>query len=161
MRVIYPGSFDPLTNGHLDIIQRCTERFDSVIIAVLNNTKKASVFTVEERIELIKEAVKDYDNVEIDSFSGLLTEYAKKKKCTTIIRGLRAVSDFEYEMQLALVNRKTYPDLETLFLVSSTGVSFLSSSIVKEVAAFNGEISCFVPVNVEMALKEKFKGGSR
>lgn len=161
MRVIYPGSFDPVTNGHLDIIHRCSDRFDKVIISVLNNTKKKSVFTVEERIHLLKESTKDLKNIEIDSFTGLLTEYSKKKGCSTIIRGLRAVSDFEYEMQLALINRKTYPELETLFMVSSTGVSFLSSSLVKEIASFNGEISCFVPMVVEEALREKFKRGTR
>ncbi|MGM0395818.1 MAG: pantetheine-phosphate adenylyltransferase [Bacillota bacterium] len=160
MQVIYPGSFDPVTNGHLDIIRRCSDKFDKVIISVLNNTKKNSVFSVQERIELLEEATNNLTNIEIDSFTGLLTEYAKKKKCSTIIRGLRAVSDFEYEMQLALINRKTYPELETLFMVASTGVSFLSSSLVKEIASFNGEISCFVPKVVEKALKEKFKGGS-
>lgn len=161
MRVIYPGSFDPVTNGHLDIIHRCSDRFDQVIISVLNNTRKSSVFTVDERIKLLEESTKELHNIEIDSFTGLLTDYAKKKGCSTIIRGLRAVSDFEYEMQLALINRKTYPDLETLFMVSSTGVSFLSSSLVKEIASFNGEISCFVPEVVENALKEKFNRGAR
>ncbi len=161
MRVIYPGSFDPVTNGHLDIIQRCSDRFDQVIISVLNNTRKSSVFTVDERIKLLEESTKELHNIEIDSFTGLLTDYAKKKGCSTIIRGLRAVTDFEYEMQLALINRKTYPDLETLFMVSSTGVSFLSSSLVKEIASFNGEISCFVPEVVENALKEKFNRGAR
>ncbi|WP_422485173.1 pantetheine-phosphate adenylyltransferase [Gudongella sp. DL1XJH-153] len=161
MRVIYPGSFDPVTNGHLDIIQRCSDRFDQVIISVLDNKRKSSVFTVDERIKLLEESTKELHNIEIDSFTGLLTDYAKKKGCSTIIRGLRAVSDFEYEMQLALINRKTYPDLETLFMVSSTGVSFLSSSLVREIASFNGEISCFVPEVVEDALKEKFKGGAR
>lgn len=160
MRVIYPGSFDPVTNGHLDIIRRCSEKFDKVIISVLINTRKESVFNVQERIELLNEATEDLSNIEIDSFSGLLFEYAKQKKCSTIIRGLRAVSDYEYEMQLALVNRKLHPKLETLFMVASTEVSFLSSSLVKEIASFNGEVSCFVPKVVEEALKEKFKGGT-
>lgn len=159
MKVIYPGSFDPLTNGHLDIIKRCSEKFDEVVIAVLNNTKKQYVFSVTERMELIREATKDLKNIEVDYFQGLLTEYAKKKNCSNIIRGLRAVSDFEYEMQMALVNRKVYPSLETYFMVSSSKVSFLSSSIVKEIASLNGDISCFVPGVVEEALKEKFKGG--
>jgi len=159
MKVIYPGSFDPITYGHLDIIKRCSEKFDEVVIAVLNNTKKQSVFTVYERIELIKEATKDFDNIEVDHFQGLLTEYAKKKGCSNIIRGLRAVSDFEYEMQMALVNRKIYPSLETYFMVSSSKVSFLSSSIVKEIASLDGDISCFVPKIVEDALKGKYKGG--
>ncbi|MDY0234433.1 MAG: pantetheine-phosphate adenylyltransferase [Gudongella sp.] len=159
MRVIYPGSFDPVTNGHLDIIKRCSDKFDEVIIAVLSNINKKSVFTMEERIYLLKETTKDLPNIQIDFFSGLLTEYAKKKKCSNIIRGLRAVSDFEFEMQLALVNRKTYNELETFFMVASSQVSFLSSTIVKEIAFYNGDISCFVPRVVENALKEKFKGG--
>lgn len=159
MKVIYPGTFDPVTNGHLDIIRRCSEKFDEVIIAVLANINKKSVFTVEERIELLKETTIDLPNIKIDSFSGLLTEYARKMNCSNIIRGLRAVSDFEYEMQLALVNRKTYSELETFFMVSSSEVSFLSSTIVKELASYNGEVSCFVPKIVESALKEKFKGG--
>lgn len=161
MKVIYPGSFDPVTNGHLDIITRCAEKFDEVIISVLSNNKKNSIFTVEERIELIKGSTKHLNNIQVDSFSGLLTEYAKSKECSTIVRGLRAVSDFEYEMQMALVNRKIYPKLETLFMVSSSKVSFLSSSVVKEIASFEGEISCFVPEVVEVALREKFKGGPR
>ena len=161
MNAIYPGSFDPVTNGHLDIIQRCSEKFDEVIIAVLFNINKKSVFTIEERIHLLEETTKDLPNIQIDSFSGLLTEYAREKNCSNIIRGLRAVSDFEYEMQLALVNRKIYSELETFFMVASTQVSFLSSTIVKEIASYNGEISCFVPKVVEKALKEKFKGGVR
>ncbi len=161
MKVIYPGSFDPVTNGHLDIIHRCSEKFDEVIIAVLFNINKKSVFTIEERIHLLEETTKDLPNIQLDSFSGLLTEYAREKNCSNIIRGLRAVSDFEYEMQLALVNRKIYSELETFFMVASTQVSFLSSTIVKEIASYNGEISCFVPKVVEKALKEKFKGGVR
>ena len=161
MNAIYPGSFDPVTNGHLDIIQRCSEKFDEVIMAVLFNINKKSVFTIEERIHLLEETTKDLPNIQLDSFSGLLTEYAREKNCSNIIRGLRAVSDFEYEMQLALVNRKIYSELETFFMVASTQVSFLSSTIVKEIASYNGEISCFVPKVVEKALKEKFKGGVR
>ncbi|MDX9917017.1 MAG: pantetheine-phosphate adenylyltransferase [Gudongella sp.] len=161
MRVIYPGSFDPITYGHLDIITRCSEKFDEVIIAVLNNNKKNSLFSVEERIELLEKATKHLPNVETDSFSGLLIDYASEKGCSTIVRGLRVVSDLEYEMQMALVNKKLYPDLETLFLVSSSEFSFLSSSLVREVAAFKGDVGCFVPKDVEIALKEKFKGGSK
>lgn len=161
MKVIYPGSFDPVTNGHLDIIKRCSDKFDEVNIAVLLNSNKKSVFTIEERLYLLEETTKDLPNIKIEFFSGLLTEYARKKNCSNIIRGLRAVSDFEYEMQLALVNRKIYSELETFFLVSSSDVSFLSSTIVKEIASYNGEISCFVPKIVEDALKEKFKGGVR
>ncbi len=161
MKVIYPGSFDPVTNGHLDIIRRCSEKFEEVIIAVLSNKSKKSVFTTEERIKLLEETTKDLPNIQIEYFSGLLIDYARKKKCSNIIRGLRAVSDFEYEMQLALANKKIYSELETFFMVASTEVSFLSSTIVKEIASYNGEISCFVPKVVEIALKEKFKGGHR
>ncbi|NLY47138.1 MAG: pantetheine-phosphate adenylyltransferase [Tissierella sp.] len=159
MKAIYPGSFDPVTYGHLDIIERCANKFDTVIIAVLNNIQKQSLFSVEERIALLKETTKDFPNVEIDTFSGLLTEYAKSKNCSTIIRGLRAVSDFEYEMQMALVNKKTYNDMETLFMVSNAEHVYLSSSIVKEVSYYGGEIACFVPKVVEDALTNKFKGG--
>ncbi|SHI04567.1 pantetheine-phosphate adenylyltransferase [Sporanaerobacter acetigenes] len=159
MIVIYPGSFDPVTNGHLDIIERCSKKFDKVIVAILNNSSKKTLFTVEERTELLKQAVKKYDNVEIDNFSGLLIDYAKERNVTTMVRGLRAVSDFEYEMQMALVNKKLYGDIETLFMVSSGEYAYLSSSIVKEVVMFGGDVSCLVPNVVEKALKEKLKGG--
>lgn len=159
MRVIYPGSFDPVTNGHLDIIERCSEKFEHVIVAILNNQSKNNIFTLEERIELLKKSTAHLDNVEIDSFSGLLSDYARGKNCPNIVRGLRAVSDFEYEMQMALVNKKLFPELETYFLVSNNKYSFLSSSIVKEIASFEGNVSCFVPKVVEDALKNKIKGG--
>lgn len=159
MKVIYPGSFDPVTYGHLDIIERAAKSFDTVIVAVLNNTSKKSLFTLEEKISLLKETTKDLPNVEIDYFSGLLSDYAKQKKCNNMIRGLRAISDFEYEMQMASVNKKINNDIETYFMVSSNQYAYLSSSIVKEVAVFGGSISCFVPKVVEKALKDKFKGG--
>lgn len=159
MKVIYPGSFDPVTYGHLDIIKRCSKKFDYMIIAVLNNTSKKSFFSVEERIRLLKETTKEFDNVEIDSFSGLLADYAKEKKCSTMIRGLRAVSDYEYEMQMALVNRKLDPDIETLFMVSSSEYVYLSSSIVKEIVIHDGNIDSFVPKVVEISLKNKIRGG--
>lgn len=157
MVVIYPGSFDPITYGHLDIIDRCSKKFDKVIVSVLNNKSKKHMFTIEERVELLEKALEDYDNVEVDTFSGLLVDYAKEKGCTTMVRGLRAVSDFEYEMQMALVNKKLEPDIETFFMVSRGKYAYLSSSIVKEVAIFGGDVSCFVPHNVEIALKEKIK----
>ena len=159
MKVIYPGSFDPLTNGHLDIIERCSKKFDRVIVAVLNNQSKKSIFTIEERMVLIRESIKEMKNVEIDTFSGLLIDYAKIKESTVIIRGLRAVSDFEYEMQMALANKTLYPDLETFFMVSSNKFSYLSSSIVREVGFLGGDISFFVPKVVEDAFKNKIKGG--
>lgn len=159
MNAIYPGSFDPVTYGHIDIIERAAKKLDYLIVAVLNNPAKKGIFSIEERIELLKEVTKHLPNVEIDYFTGLLSEYAVKKDCFTMIRGLRAVSDFEYEMQMALVNRKLNPKIETLFMVSDSKYAYLSSSIVKEVAKFQGNISCFVPKVVEDAMKEKFKGG--
>ncbi|WP_077367375.1 pantetheine-phosphate adenylyltransferase [Anaerosalibacter sp. Marseille-P3206] len=159
MPVIYPGSFDPVTNGHLDIIKRCSNKFDKVIVAVLNNTSKNVLFTIEERIKMLEMTVKEYDNVEVDTFSGLLIDYAKEKNVTTMVRGLRAVSDFEYEMQMALANRKLFSDIETLFMVSNSEYAYLSSSIVKEIASFNGDVSCLVPKVVNEALKQKLKGG--
>jgi|SRR5699024_5633245 len=158
MKVIYPGSFDPVTYGHLDIIERCAKKFDHVIIAVLNNVAKNAAFSIDERLWLLKETTKHLDNVEIDSFSGLLADYAKEKNCTTMIRGLRAVSDFEYEMQMALANRKINNDIETLFMVSNSDYVYLSSSIVREIAYHNGDISCFVPKVVEDTMKKKLKG---
>ncbi|OLS01723.1 pantetheine-phosphate adenylyltransferase [Tissierella creatinophila] len=159
MKVIYPGSFDPVTYGHLDIIERCSKKFDYVIIAVLNNVSKKEFFTIDERIKLLEETTKEFRNVEIDSFSGLLADYAKEKKCSTMIRGLRAVSDYEYEMQMALVNKKLDPDIETLFMVSRSEYVYLSSSIVKEIALNGGSIDCFVPKIIEKSLKNKIRGG--
>lgn len=159
MVVIYPGSFDPVTYGHIDIINRCSKKFDKVIVSVLNNNSKKNMFTVDERITLLKKALEEYDNVEVDSFNGLLIDYARKKNCSLIVRGLRAVSDFEYEMQMALVNKKLSKDIETIYMVARGEYSYLSSSIVKEVATFGGDISCFVPKVVEKAIKEKLNGG--
>ncbi|MBC8588619.1 pantetheine-phosphate adenylyltransferase [Paratissierella segnis] len=158
MNVIYPGSFDPITYGHLDIIKRCSSKFDKVIVGVLSNSSKKVIFTIDERVELIRKCTKELKNVEVDSFSGLLIDFAKQKNCPNIVRGLRAVSDFEYEMQMALVNRKLYPELETYFMVSGNQYSFLSSSIVKEIAMLNGNISCFVPKVVEEKLVNKIRG---
>lgn len=161
MQVIYPGSFDPVTYGHLDIIDRCAKKFDKVIVAILNNSSKKYFFSVEERMEMLKKTLEKYDNVEVDYFSGLLIEYAKKRNCSLIVRGLRAVSDYEYELQMAHVNNKLAENIETIFMVSRQEYSFLSSSIVKEVAMFGGDISCFVPKVVEKALKEKINGGQK
>lgn len=144
--VICPGSFDPVTLGHLDIISRASKMFDHVIVAVLRNSaKERSSFTVEERIELLQEATKDLGNIEVVSFDGLLAEYAKKRNVTTIVKGLRAVSDFEYEFQMALTNKMLNPDLETVFLTTSAQNMYLSSSMVKQVASLGGEIKGFVP----------------
>ena len=159
MKVLYPGSFDPVTYGHLDIINRCAKKFEEVTVAVLKNSSKEGIFSIEERLELLRETTKHLSNVNIDTFSGLLIDYAKLNDIDIVIKGLRAVSDFEYEMQMALANKKLYHELETFFMVSSSRYSFLSSSIVKEVAFLGGNVSCFVPKVVEDALKNKIKGG--
>lgn len=160
MRIaVYPGSFDPPTKGHLDIIERGAAIFDEVIVAVLNNSSKKCVFTLEERVELLRDCVKDIENVKVESFSGLLIDYCNKEHISAIIRGLRAVSDFEYELQMAQMNRSLNKNVETIFLTTSTKYSFLSSSIVKEVAKYNGDISNLVSENVEKALNEKLGKG--
>lgn len=156
MRAVYPGSFDPITNGHLDIIFRGAKLFDELRVAVLNNVSKKSLFSSEERIEIIKENIKEYDNIIVEPFDGLLINYAKEVKADVIIRGLRAVSDYEYELQMALANKKLYDEIETIFLVSNSKYSYLSSSLVKEIAHFDGNLQDFVPVNVNIKLKEKF-----
>lgn len=153
---VCPGSFDPVTYGHLDIIRRGAKVFDMVHVVVLNNSAKQPLFTVEERISLIKEVTKDLPNVKVDEFSGLLVEYAKSVKANAIIRGLRAVSDFEYEMQITSMNRVLNEDIETFFIMTNNQYSFLSSSIVKEVAKYNGKISELVPPVVEKELHKKF-----
>ena len=152
---IYPGSFDPITYGHIDIIERASKLSDKLIVAVLNNPEKKSLFTVSERCEMIKDAIKSYDKIEIDSFDGLLVDYAKKKNANIIIRGLRAVTDFEYELQLAQTNRQIYDRVDTVFLLTSIQYSYLSSSIVKQVAKENGDISKFVTPFVAKKLSEK------
>ncbi|WP_159887014.1 pantetheine-phosphate adenylyltransferase [Paenibacillus puerhi] len=153
---VYPGSFDPVTNGHLDIIHRAAHVFDKLIVAVLNNTSKNPLFSVEERMELLRHATADLPNVEIDSFRDLLINYMKQKDAHLIVRGLRAVSDFEYELQMASTNRKLCEDIETFFMTSSPQFSYLSSSIVKEIARFQGPVGDLVPPVVEQALHEKY-----
>lgn len=156
MRIaVYPGSFDPVTNGHLDIIKRSSRLFDKVIVAVLHNTSKTPLFTVEEKMDLLSQVTSDMPNVEIDSFSGLLADYVMENKISSIVKGLRAVSDFEYELQMALMNRKLNPDVETIFMMTSGEYSYLSSSIVKEVFKFNGCIKGLVPDEVIDAMKKK------
>ena len=152
---IFPGSFDPITNGHLDLIERALKMFDKVCVAVLVNDAKKPTFTIEERISLLRECIPS-ERVEIQSFQGLLVEFARKKKASVLIRGLRAVSDFEYELQMAMMNRELSPELETVFLMPKTVYSFVSSRLVKEVARLEGDIAQFVPENVERALREKF-----
>ncbi|WP_088013057.1 pantetheine-phosphate adenylyltransferase [Gottfriedia acidiceleris] len=153
---VCPGSFDPITLGHLDIIKRGARVFDEVIVVVLNNSAKNSLFTLEERKELITEATKAIPNVRVDSFSGLLMDYAKKINASAILRGLRAVSDFEYEMQITAMNKKLVDEIDTFFVMTNNQYSFLSSSIVKEVAKYGGNVKDLVPDCVNIALTEKF-----
>ena len=154
---IYPGSFDPLTNGHLDVVQRAAKLFDHVIVAVAKNEGKNPLFTLEERVELVRRAVKPHRNVKVDSFEGLLVDYVVANKARCIVRGLRAISDFEFEFQLALMNRKLNENVETIFMMPKDTYTFLSSRIVKEIARLGGNIKPFVPDVVEKALKKKLK----
>ncbi len=154
---IYPGSFDPLTNGHLDVIQRAAKLFDHVVVAVASNESKHPLFTKDERVALVQKAVAKLPNVEADSFDGLLVEYVAAKKAQAIVRGLRAVSDFEFEFQLALMNRKLDEKIETIFMMPKDTYTFLSSRIVKEICRLGGDVRSFVPPNVQTALKKKLK----
>lgn len=154
---ICPGSFDPITNGHLDIITRGAKIFDEVIVAIFYNSSKSPLFSIEERIDLIEKATADLPNVSVDVSEGLLVDYAREKNAHAILRGLRAVSDFEYEMQITSMNKKLEPDIETFFMMTNNQYSFLSSSIVKEVAQYNGNINDLVPKPVAKALLEKFR----
>lgn len=155
-RAIYPGSFDPVTNGHLDVIQRASSLFDEVIVAVAYNEAKHPLFSGEERVEILKEVVKGLKNVTIFRFDGLLVEFAKEKKACALVRGLRAVSDFEFEFQMALMNRKLQPEIETVFLTPKEEYTYLSSRIVKEIARLGGNVEEFVPGIVAAHLKGKF-----
>lgn len=152
-----PGSFDPITNGHLDIIDRASKLCNKVIVAVLNNTNKKPVFTLEERLDFLTRVFEGRPNIEVDSFSGLLIEFMKKKKATVIIKGLRAVSDFEYEFQMALLNKNLDHDIETMFMMTNINYSYLSSSAVKELARFGGNIDGLVPDCIKDDVLRKFK----
>jgi pantetheine-phosphate adenylyltransferase len=154
---LYPGSFDPLTNGHVDVVERAARLFDAVIVAVAINSSKAPLFAIEERLEHLSDALRHCPNVRVTTFDGLLVAFAQEMGATALIRGLRAVSDFEYEFQMALMNRRLSPDIETVFLMTDADKSFLSSSIVKEVARLGGEIHGLVPDVVEQALTERFR----
>jgi pantetheine-phosphate adenylyltransferase len=154
---IYPGSFDPLTNGHLDVIQRAAKLFDRVVVAVAKNDSKHPLFTLAERLALVRTAVKHLPHVETDTFEGLLIEYVAQQKAQAVVRGLRAVSDFEFEFQLALMNRKLDENIETIFMMPKDTYTFLSSRMIKEIAALGGNVSQFVPLNVERALAGKLK----
>lgn len=153
---VVPGSFDPITNGHLDIIKRAADVFDIIYVAVLNNSSKKPLFTIDERIGLISEVTKDISNIRIESSSGLLIDYARAKNAKAIVRGLRAISDFEYEMQITSMNKFLNESIETFFIMTKNQYSFLSSSIVKEVAQYGGTVTGLVPEIVEKALLEKF-----
>ena len=152
---IYPGSFDPLTNGHVDIIQRGSRFFDRIVIAVLVNVEKTPFFTVPERVEINREVFRDWPNVEVDTFDGLLVEYAQRRRASVIVRGLRAVSDFEFEMQMALMNRRLSPEVETIFMMPAEPYTYVSSRLVKEVVALGGSVHGLVPEVVERRLREK------
>lgn len=153
---IYPGSFDPVTLGHLDIIRRSAGLTDHLIVGVLNNSSKTPLFSLDERVNMLKEATKDIPNVEIVSFSDLLVDFAKQKDCNVVIRGLRAVTDFEYELAMSQTNRVVNPDIDTIFLNTSLKYAYLSSSMVKEVAQYGGDVSKFVPANVIEPIYEKY-----
>ena len=155
---LYPGSFDPITNGHLDLIQRGSALFDKLIVAILRNAEKEALFSVEERMEMLREVIGDLPNVEVASFDGLLVDYAAQRGATVILRGIRAVSDYEYELQMALMNRRLRPDIETVFLMAGEAHSFISSRLVKEVIRLGGKISGLVPPSVEGKLRKRLLG---
>ena len=152
---IYPGSFDPLTNGHVDIITRGARLFDQIVVGLLNNPDKAPLFSVEEREGIIREVFADLGNVEVDVFHGLLVDYARRRRASVIVRGLRAISDFEYEMQMALMNRRLSPDIETVFMMPAETYTYVSSRLVKEIFSLGGDVSGLVPAVVESRLRQK------
>jgi pantetheine-phosphate adenylyltransferase len=160
VRAIYPGSFDPLTNGHLDLIERGSKIFDELIVSVLRNTEKDPLFTVSERLEMLEQMVKQYENVRVEAFEGLLVDYAMQKKAKAVLRGIRAISDYEYELQMALMNRKLEPQLETVFMMPAETYSYLSSRLVKEIFRLGGSVRGLVPEVVEQRLREKFHGST-
>ncbi len=152
---IYPGSFDPITNGHLDLIQRGSRLFDKLIVSILRHETKEPLFSVEERMEMLREVVHVYPNVDVDCFDGLLVDYAGQRSATVLLRGIRAISDYEYELQMALMNRRLSPELETVFLMSNEAYSFISSRLVKEVFGLGGDITGLVPPSVEARLQRR------
>jgi len=152
---IYPGSFDPITNGHLDLIQRGSRLFDRLIVSILRNERKEPLFTVEERAEMLREVVGAYPNAEVDSFDGLLVDYAAARSATVLLRGIRAISDYEYELQMALMNRRLRPEIETVFLMANEAYSFISSRLVKEVFSLGGDIAGLAPPLVEARMRAK------
>ena len=155
---IYPGSFDPVTNGHLDLIERSARLVDRLIVSILNNARKQPLFSVQDRIEMVQAAIGHRDNVEVDSFEGLLVDHATRRGATLIIRGIRAISDNDYEWQMALMNRRLRPEIETMFLMAGEAHSFISSHLVKEVLRLGGTVADLVPPSVERRLKDRFNG---
>ena len=159
MKIIYPGSFDPVTLGHLDIIRRSAKLFDEVVVGVLENGSKTSLFTRDEKIEMLEELLYDYDNVSVKSFSGLLVDFVRLERADGVVRGLRAVTDYEYEQQMATLNRALYEPLETIFLVADGRYDYVSSSFAREIARYGGDVSKLVPECVAVRLSNKFNGG--
>lgn len=160
-KAVYPGSFDPITNGHVDIIERGLEIFDSILVAILENPQKKTLFSTKERVSMIQEIFSDRQNIEVKAFHGLLVEFAKKNNAKIVMKGLRAISDFEYEFQMALMNRKLAPEIETFFMMPNVSYSFLSSRLVKEIFMLGGCLKDLVPKQVEKKLRGKFKKISR
>jgi pantetheine-phosphate adenylyltransferase len=156
-RAVYPGSFDPVTNGHIDLIQRSAALFDQVIVAILRNTEKTPLFTVEERVVMLEDAIRDLKNVSVTSFAGLLVDFAEQIDASVIVRGIRAISDYEYELQMALMNRRLSNKVETVFMLPAESYSFLSSKLVKEIAQLGGSIHGLVPADVEKRLCGKYQ----
>jgi pantetheine-phosphate adenylyltransferase len=157
MRIaVYPGSFDPVTNGHLDIIERSSRVFDKVVVGVLSNGGKNPLFTIEERVKMLEQVTQHIDNVEIDSFNGLLVDFVKLKNASVIVKGLRTVMDFEYEFQMALLNKALNPEYETIFMMTDSKYSYISSSMVKELAGFHGDLTGLVPAEIIHKIKQKY-----
>lgn len=155
---VYPGSFDPITNGHLDLIQRCAPLVDSLVVAVLKNAHKHPLFSLDERTSMLHEVLAAFPNVVVDSFDGLLVDYARRKNARLLLRGIRAISDYEYELQMALMNRRLAPEIETMFMMAGEAYSFISSKLVKEVVGLGGDIGGLVPRSVEDKLRQRFPG---
>ena len=162
MRIaVYPGSFDPITNGHLDVIERASRVYDKIVVGVLSNANKNPLFSIEERVDMIKRVTRHLNNIEVDSFTGLLVDFAASKQATVIIKGLRTVADFEYEFQMALLNKALNPEFETMFMMTNSKYSYISSSMVKELAGFKGDLTGLVPCEIIEEIKEKISIGRK